>query len=131
MKRLEQGDFRSAWGGIASLSMALPVMWTEAQKRGFSLAEIACWMAEAPAQLAGCEGRKGRIAPGYDADFVVFDPEAEFTVVPDELHQRHPISPYLGDKLLGRVKRTYLRGAPVFCDGEFPGDAIGREFVRN
>lgn len=131
MKRIEEGDFQTAWGGIASLSLALPVMWTEAQKRGFSLAEIACWMAERPAQLAGCEARKGRIAPGYDADFVVFDPEAEFTVMPGELHQRHPVSPYLGEILRGRVKRTYLRGGPVFCDGEFPGDAIGREFVRN
>jgi len=131
MKRLGEGDFRSAWGGIASLSVALPVMWTEAQKRGFSLAEIACWMAERPAQLAGCEGRKGRIAAGYDADFVVFDPEAEFTLMPDELHQRHAVSPYLGEKLRGRVKRTYLRGRAVFCEGEFPGDAIGREFVSN
>jgi len=131
MKRISEGDFRSAWGGIASLSLALPVMWTEAQKRGFSLTEIARWMAERPARLAGCEAHKGRIAAGYDADFVVFDPEAEFTVTQDQLHQRHAVSPYLGEKLRGRVKRTYLRGRAVFCDGEFPGDAIGREFVRN
>jgi len=131
MKRLSEGDFRSAWGGIASLSLALPVMWTEAQKRGFSLTEIARWMAERPARLAGCEAHKGRIAAGYDADLVVFDPEAEFTVTQDQLHQRHAVSPYLGEKLRGRVKRTYLRGGAVFCDGEFPGDAIGREFSRN
>ena len=131
MKRMEEGDFRNAWGGIASLSLALPVMWTEAQKRGFSLTEIARWMAERPARLAGCEARKGRIAAGYDADFVVFDPEGEFNVTQDQLHQRHAVSPYLGEKLRGRVRRTYLRGRAVFCDGEFPGDAIGREFVRN
>ena len=131
MKRLEEGDFRSAWGGIASLSLALPVMWTEAQKRGFSLTEIARWMAERPARLAGCEARKGRIAAGYDADFVVFDPEAEFAVTPDQLHQRHAVSPYLGERLRGRVRRTHLRGRAVFCDGVFPGNATGREFVRN
>jgi allantoinase len=131
MKGAGKGSFHSAWGGIASLSLALPVMWTEAQKRGFSLTEIVCWMAERPAQLAGCDSRKGKIAAGYDADFVVFDPEAEFTVVPDKLYQRHPVSPYLGEKLRGRVKGTYLRGRQVFWDGEFPGDAIGREFVRN
>jgi allantoinase len=131
MKRLPEGNFQSAWGGIASLSVALPVMWTEAQKRGFSMTEIALWMAERPAHLAGCDARKGRIAAGYDADLVVFDPEAEFTVTHDQLHQRHVVSPYLGEKLRGHVKRTYLRGKPVFCDGEFPGDAIGREFVSN
>jgi len=106
-------------------------MWTEAQKQGFSLREIALWMAERPARLAGCEARKGRIAAGYDADLVVFDERAEYTATQDELHQRHTVSPYLGEKLRGRVKRTYLRGRVVFCDGEFPGDAIGREFVRN
>ena len=131
MKRMEEGDFRNAWGGIASLSLALPVMWTEARKRGFSLTEIARWMAERPARLAGCEARKGRIAAGYDADFVVFDPEGEFNVTQDQLHQRHAVSPYLGEKLRGCVQRTYLRGRAVFCDGEFPGDAIGRESVRN
>ena len=80
MKRLAEGNFRTAWGGIASFSMALPVMYTEASNRGFTLTDIARWMAEAPAKLAGCDQRKGRIAAGYDADFVVFDPEAEFMV---------------------------------------------------
>lgn len=128
MKGIGTGDFSAAWGGIASLSMALPIIWTEAQRRGFTLTDIERWMAEAPAQLAGCDKRKGRIAEGYDADFVVFDPEAEFTVTKDRLHHRHPISPYLGERVRGLVKRTYLRGQVVFQDGEFPGDTAGREF---
>jgi allantoinase len=127
MKRMDKGNFRSAWGGIASLSMALPVMWTEAQRRGFPLDDIARWMAAKPAALAGCAGRKGRIEAGNDADFVVFDTEAEFTVTEERLHHRHPVSPYLGEKLRGVVKRTYLRGEAVFCDGEFVGEAAGRE----
>jgi allantoinase len=128
MKSLEEGSFRSAWGGIASLSMALPVMWTEAYQRGFALTDIARWMAQQPARLAGCDQSKGRIRAGYDADFVVFDPEAEFTVTEDRLHHRHRVSPYLGERLRGVVKKTYLRGAAVFDDGEFPGEASGREF---
>jgi allantoinase len=128
MKRFEDGSFLTAWGGIASLSMALPMMWTEAQRRGFVLTDIVRWMAEEPAKLAGCEIHKGKIAPGYDADFVVFDTEAEFAVTKNRLHHRHPISPYLGEKLRGEVKRTYLRGKPVYCDGSFPGDPCGREF---
>ena len=128
MKRLEEGNFRSAWGGIASLSMALPVMWTEAHQRGFALTDIARWMAQQPARLAGCDARKGRLAAGYDADFVVFDPEAEFTVTEDRLHHRHRVSPYLGQKLRGVVTKTYLRGVVAFADGGFPGQAAGQEF---
>jgi allantoinase len=128
MKRLAEGNFRSAWGGIASLSMALPVMYTEASKRGFALTDIARWMGEAPANLAGAQKRKGRIAAGYDADFVIFDPESEFVVSEDRLHYRHPLSPYLREKLHGSVKATYLRGTKVFSDGEFPGEPIGVEY---
>jgi allantoinase len=130
MKKLEEGDFRAAWGGIASLSTALPVMWTEASGRGFGLADIARWMAKGPARLARCDSRKGRIAAGCDGDFVVFDPEAEFVVTKERLHQRHAVSPYCGERLRGVVKATYLRGKPVFVDGEFPGAPMGREFRR-
>jgi allantoinase len=128
MKRMEEGSFFTAWGGIASLSMALPVMWTEAHLRGFSLSAVARWMSEKPAQLAGLSERKGRLEAGCDADFIVFDPGAEFTVTKDRLHHRHGLSPYLGEKLKGVVKRTYLRGSAVFCDGSFPGEESGREF---
>jgi allantoinase len=130
MKRLAEGDFRSAWGGIASLSLALPLMYTEASKRGFSLSDIANWMSEAPATLAGCGAEKGRLARGHHADFVVFDPESEFLVSEDRLHYRHPVSPYLGEKLRGVVKATYLRGRKVFSDGEFPGEPMGMEYRR-
>jgi allantoinase len=128
MKELASGDFKKAWGGIASLSVALPVMWTDTRARGFTLGDIARWMSEAPAKLAGCETRKGRIAAGMDADFVVFDPDAEFTVSPNRLHYRHPVSAYMGERLRGVVKATYLRGERVFEDGSFPGEVRGREW---
>lgn len=129
MKRLHEGTFASAWGGIASLSVALPVMYAEARERGFSLCDIARWMAEAPARLAGCGERKGRVAPGYDADFVVFDTDSSFAVSADRLYYRHPVSPYLGEHLRGRVKATYLRGQLVFNNGAFEGAAVGREYT--
>ena len=128
MKRFDEGSFRTAWGGISSLSVALPLMWTEASARGFALVDLARWMAERPARLAGCQMYKSRIAPGYDADFVIFDPDGEFVVSEERLHYRHPVSPYFGEKLRGVVKATYLRGRPVFVEGEFPGPAMGREF---
>lgn len=127
LKRLDEGNFQTAWGGIASLSTALPVMYTEARERGFGLRDIARWMSDRPAKLAGGHGTKGLLAAGHDADFVVFDTESEFIITKDHLHYRHAISPYLGEKLRGMVKATYLRGQPIFENGEFPGDCVGRE----
>ncbi len=127
MKRLSERSFRTAWGGIASLSLVLPVMWTAANGRGFTLCDIARWMAEGPARLAGCQSRKGRLAKGFDADFVVFEPEAEFIATEERLYYRHRVSPYLEEKLRGVVKATYLRGNCIFADGEFPGESGGCE----
>jgi allantoinase len=127
MKRLDEGSFKTAWGGISSLSLALPVIWTEASRRGFTWTDLTRWMCEEPARLAGCATRKGRIAEGFDADFVIFEPEAEFVVTEDRLYYRHPVSPYLGERLRGVVKATYLRGQCVFTDGQFCGGARGRE----
>jgi allantoinase len=130
MKRLAEGDFRTAWGGIAGLSLALPVIWTDASHRGFQLTDLARWMSENPARLAGCGENKGQIAEGCLADFVVFKPEAEFVVTEDCLHYRHPVSPYLGETLKGVVHATYLRGAAVYRGGEFCVQPPGREFCR-
>ena len=130
MKQLAEGNFRTAWGGIPSLSVALPVIYTEACTRGFALTDLARWMSEGPAKLAGYDMRKGRMAPGYDADFVVFDTESEFIVTEERLHYRHPVSPYRGDRLRGVVKATYLRGTPAFAEGKFPGKPMGRECRR-
>lgn len=130
MKHREAGRFDQAWGGISSLGLALPVMWTAMRQRGLKLGRIGQWMAAAPAQLAGLAGRKGAITPGADADFAVFDPDAEWTVTPGDLHFRHKLSPYLGAKLCGRVVETWLRGERIFCAGKFSDEARGREQVR-
>ena len=127
MKQLEEGRFDLSWGGIASLSVALPVMWTEASRRGFGIGDVVRWMGSAPARLAGLEERCGRLAVGREATFSVFDLEEAWTVGPGDLYFRHPVSPYLGARLRGRVKRTFVRGAEVFRDGSFPAQNIGRE----
>jgi allantoinase len=127
MKRLAGGRFDLAWGGIASLSLALPVVWTDASRRGFSLDDLARWMATAPASLAGLSARAGALQAGREASFVVFDSEAEFVVAPHRLHYRHAISPYLGETLRGIVDATYLRGEPVYANGEFVSNPRGRE----
>lgn len=127
---MKEGDFRSAWGGIASLSLAASAIWTEMQARGLPLESLAQWMAAAPAKLAGLDAQKGSIAPDMDADFLVFDPEAEFRVTTEHLHYRHPVSPYLGETLCGVVRATFLRGTEVYHSGRFSERAIGMELTH-
>ena len=127
MKRLEQGNFETAWGGIASLSVGLPVMWTELRRRGLPLTQLARWMAANPAKLAGLSKQKGQIGEGFDADLSVFAPDESFVVQADQLHFRHPVSPYVGEQLQGVVKQTYLRGSLIFDRGAFPGEPLGQE----
>jgi allantoinase len=117
MKGKAQGDFMSAWGGIASLQLGLSIIWTGARKRRLSLEHLAKWTSRMPAALAGRSSTKGQIASGHDADFVVFDPNAMGTVDAARLYHRHKVTPYAGEKLHGRVLATYLRGAIVFRDG--------------
>lgn len=112
MKEPEDGDFGAAWGGVSSLQLGLSVVWTGMHGRGFSLSDIAGWMSERPAQLAGLV-RKGRIAPGCDADFCVFAPHETFVVDPAKLYHRHPVTPYAGRELRGVVRMTILRGQRI------------------
>jgi allantoinase len=106
------GDFGAAWGGISSLQLALPAVWTGARQRGHSLDDLARWMAAGPARIAGLAG-KGRIEPGCDADLVAFAPDDGFTVDPARLYHRHRLTPYVGRRLDGVVRRTWLRGEPA------------------
>ena len=125
LKRLEDGDFITAWGGIASLQLGLSAVWMAARARGIAIERVAEWMAEAPARLAGLEAKKGSIAPGHDADLIVFDPDAEFIVDPARLYHRHKVTPYAGMKLRGRVHQTILRGAVIHSDGHIDGAPLG------
>jgi allantoinase len=122
---LKSGPYETAWGGIASLELGLAIMSTIHRDP----ADLAKWMSEAPAKLAGL-ANKGRIAPGYDADLILFDPDRAWTVDPEKLHQRHKITPYAGCQLQGRVLQTYLRGEKIYDDGEFMTPPRGNVLKR-
>ncbi|WP_128818971.1 allantoinase AllB [Streptomyces sp. S063] len=113
---LKTPDFASAWGGISSLQLGLPAIWTEARRRGHSLDDVARWMSAAPAELAGLT-RKGAIEAGRDADFAVLAPEATFTVDPAELFHRNQVTAYAGKTLHGVVRSSWLRGVRIASDG--------------
>jgi allantoinase len=130
MKRKDSGDFMAAWGGIASLELSLPAVWTSALERSYPVERLAAWLCASPARLAGLEKRKGKIAKDLDADLVIWDPEAKFRVEPERLHQRHKLTPYAGRELYGVVAATYLRGRKVFDRGEFETGPTGAILKR-
>ena len=129
MKCSGKGDFFKAWGGIASLQLGLPAMWTKMRARKFSLEHLASWMCSGPARLAGLEKYKGALAAGYDADIVVWNPEKRFIVRPKTLQHRHKLTPYANQRLLGMVETTFLRGEMIYDRGRFPG-ARGGALLR-
>ena len=131
MKLRESGDFMKAWGGIASLQLRLPVVWTEARRRGFSLIDIAKWLCANPARQVSLASRKGTITAGTDADLVIWNPDQHFNVNAGTLHHRHKITPYHGETLSGVVQQTFLRGKKIYDGGHFatvpPGHMLLKE----
>lgn len=125
LKHLDSGDFGEAWGGISSLQLRLPLVWSGARARGHDLADVVAWTAAGPADVAGLP-RKGRIAVGADADLVVLAPDEAFVVDPAALHHRHRVTPYAGVRLSGVVRSTWLAGRPVDLDAEPRGRLLAR-----
>ena len=125
LKCLDSGDFGVAWGGIASVQLGLPVVWTAARSRGVPLTDVVRWMSAAPAALVGLDA-KGAIAAGNDADLVAFAPDATFRVDPARLQHRNPVTPYAGRELTGVVRDVWLRGQRVVSGGEPTGAPTGR-----
>ena len=130
LKLPEEGDFLRAWGGIASLQLSLPAVWTQARSRGYPVSRLAEWLCAAPARLGGLDARKGSIAAGRDADLVIWNPDATFRVDAARLHHRHKVTPYAGRDLAGVVETTFLRGRKIFERGDFTCPPAGRVLRR-
>ena len=126
LKELESGDLRRAWGGISSLQLLLPALWTATAPHGATPVDIARWTSAAPAKLLKLDDRIGAIAPGHRANLVVWDPDASFTVEANQLHHRHKITPYSDMSLRGVVRATYLRGHQIFDGTTLASDPRGR-----
>jgi allantoinase len=129
LKQLATGDFFRAWGGIASLQLLLPALWTGASERGHGVADVLRWAAEAPATLAGLSERKGRLTPGLDADVVIWDERSEFVVEPERLLHRHRLTPWAGRTLRGSVLQTWLRGSLAYDCKDGLAERPGGHFV--
>ncbi|XP_074163769.1 allantoinase, mitochondrial-like [Sminthopsis crassicaudata] len=125
LKHLDSGDFLRAWGGISSLQFGLPLFWTSARLRGFTLPDVVRFMCENPAKLSGLETQKGSLRPGQDADLVIWDPDKELEVNERMIQHKNKLTPYLGFRLLGEVFATVVRGNLVYLNGEFSPTPLG------
>lgn len=130
LKFMQEGDLKRAWGGISSLQFRLPVVWTEAQKRGFSLNDLVEWVCRKPAEFLGMSGRKGALADGYDADIVIWDPRKKFKLSAQTIEHKHKVTPYEGRELQGSIARTYLQGRMVFDGSKVVDEPVGKILLR-
>lgn len=130
MKILSEGDFTKAWGGISSLQFGLPIIWSDARKRGCRISDISRWMSWYPAKLVGLDHCKGKIAVGYHADFVVWNPDELFVVEPSIIQHHHKLTPYDGRTLSGKIHATYLRGRKIYQNGKWMSPS-GEALMRN
>ncbi|KAJ7680346.1 allantoinase [Mycena polygramma] len=127
LKKMDEGDIMGAWGGISTLGLGLSLLWTEGSKRGVTLAQILDWTSKKTADHAGLGALKGQLKVGYDGDFVIWDPSAEFTVTKDSLQFKNKLSPYEGLTLRGQVKQTFVRGSLVYDHSTgFQNAPVGR-----
>jgi allantoinase len=119
MKEFESGNLKKAWGGVASIQFALPVLWTAAKKHNCTEIDIAKWLCENPAKFILPNIKKGKLEIGFDADIVVWNADETFVVTENMIEHKHKITPYLNEKLYGVVKQVYLTGEKVFDEGKF------------
>lgn len=131
LKKIDSGDLEHAWGGISALQFGLPLIWTEARERGFTLAEISYLMSTATAEFVGLEAIKGKIAVGAHADILVFDDEKQVTISSDMIKHKHKITPYVGKQVIGEVVNTYLRGQLVYAQQNIIGQPQGSTLLKH
>jgi allantoinase len=128
----DKGDFFSAWGGISSVGLGLPILWSEMTRRGLTgpdsaITDVVTWCCSNTAAQVGLERQKGELAVGFDGDICVFDDKAQWTVEPSTMLFRNKCSPYQGKTMTGQVRETWLRGQKVFVTGEANSGFVGKE----
>lgn len=130
LKKLDSGNLKQAWGGIAGIQFSLPVFWTGARQRGMSLLDLSNLMSTHVALFLGYGQSKGAIRKGYDADLTVWDPEKKFVVQKEDIEYRHKITPYLNQELYGSVWQTYVGGKKIVEQGNFVSFPQGKILLR-
>jgi allantoinase len=129
----ERGDFFASWGGISSVGLGLPILWTEAtarsssaESRSIDILDVVRLCAVNTAKQVGLSHKKGALRAGMDADVCVFDDQGTFVVEREQMLFRNKVSPYQGREMRGVVKETWLRGMKVFDRGAANSGFVGK-----
>ncbi|MBS1493871.1 MAG: allantoinase AllB [Bacteroidetes bacterium] len=128
---LKARKFSDAWGGIASLQVSFPAVWTKAKERGIGIDKVSEWMSLNTSKLVGLDNYIGTIEKGKYADFTIFNSEESFIVEPDSLHHKNKISAYHHEKLFGKVHTVFSNGEKIFNEGKFSAEPKGKIILRN
>jgi dihydropyrimidinase len=132
-RRIGAGGFDKVPSGMSGLEARLAILFTEGVvRRRIGLPRLVELTSTGPARLFGLLARKGRLAPGADADVLLYDPEPEWVMTAGTLHMSTDFCPFEGWKIKGRVHSVWCRGAPVIRDGQFVGrPGHGRRVFRS
>ncbi len=114
LKRLEEQNLWDAWGGISSLQFGLSLIWNYLKINNYSIEYLVKWMCENPAKLVGLENQKGQIKKGFQADFVIWDPNKKHTIDKKEILFKNKMSAYEQHKVFGVIEQTILAGVVIY-----------------
>ncbi len=131
-QKLAQGDPDNIWlakSGFGGTEYLLSGVLSEGTKRGLAVNRVAQLLSWNPAQRYGLLN-KGDIAPGFDADLVLVDPRETFVVRAADSPSQQGYTPFEGQELTGRVKRTLLRGKLIYDNGTVVGPPTGQYLRR-
>jgi dihydropyrimidinase len=131
MKHGTHAHFKQVPNGVPGIELRLPLLFSEGVGKGrIDLQNFVALTATNAAKLYGLYPRKGTIAVGCDADLVIWDAEKDVTIAQAKLHDAMDYTPYEGKKITGWPLTTFLRGEPVWENGEFVGGAGKGRFLR-
>ncbi len=129
IKQLESGDFFKAWGGISGLQFTLPILFTEGQKRGLSLEKLIPLLTKKPARFLGLNNRKGELKNGFDADITIWD-DVKDTITENNIEHKHKATPYLGQKIKGKIIHVFVNGCQVVKDSKMISEGKGTLLLK-
>ena len=130
-KQLETGDFFKAWGGISGLQFTLPVLFTEAKRRGLSTEKLIELLTKKPAEFLGIAYKKGSLIAGFDADITVWDDQEAFQISEKNIQHKHKATPYVNETVFGKVIHTFVNGVQVVQNAELKSLKQGRVLLKN
>ena len=114
LKRLEEQNLWEAWGGISSLQFGLSLIWNYLKLNKYAINDLVKWMCENPAKLVGLSHKKGQIKKGFQADFVIWNPDSSYIIDKKDILHKNKLSAYEQHTVFGVIEQTLLAGNVIY-----------------